>query len=190
MLFSGIVDPATLNLMANMGLANMKIIFYNQAGTYTYTPSPNLLFAEVECIGGGLNTGPGNPPNPAQAGGYARSMISAFEIGTSQQVTVGANQQEGVYEPIKAPPSTFGTFVQGDGGYISQYQSMQTNIGQFVVTGQYAIRDANTNAILGGASFYGYPGTSATAPYLGGGSAGYIGGGGCGCVIITEYIGG
>ena len=47
MLFSGIVDPATLNLMANMGLANMKITFYNQAGTYTYTPSPNLLFAQV-----------------------------------------------------------------------------------------------------------------------------------------------
>ena len=108
MLFSGIVDPATLNLMANMGLANMKITFYNQAGTYTYTPSPNLLFAEVECIGGGLNTGQGNPPNSAQAGGYARSMISAFEIGTSQQVTVGANQQQYINGPIQGLPSTFG----------------------------------------------------------------------------------
>jgi len=185
MLFSGIVDLATLNLMANMGLANMKIIFYNTAGTYTYTPSPNLLFAEVECIGGGANY---SPPtlSSSQAGGYARSIINATAIGTSQQVIVGATSAPG-------NPSKFGTIVQGDGGQFQPTSTSQSNVGQFTVTGQFWCGASGTGSgsyTFGGASFYGYPQiVKNLPPYLGGGSKRGSSSGG-GCVIITEFIGG
>lgn len=82
-------------------------------GTFPYTPSPNLSYAIVECVGGGgggykATTGASGQSfggGGGGSGGYARRVLSAIAIGASQSVTVGAGGAGG---PVSG--------VGGDGG--------------------------------------------------------------------------
>lgn len=63
----------------------------------TYTPDPNLLYAVIECVGGGGGGGGVTGATGATIGGggggagsYAKKIASATDIGASQTVTVGA----------------------------------------------------------------------------------------------------
>jgi len=59
----------------------------------TYTPTANMRYALIECVGGGGGGGGGNTVGvggSGGAGGYSRIERSAATIGASQVVTIGA----------------------------------------------------------------------------------------------------
>lgn len=63
----------------------------------TYTPDAKMLYAIIECIGGGGSgggavgiAGAGRPAGGGGSGGYSRKVVSKGNIGASQPVTVGA----------------------------------------------------------------------------------------------------
>jgi hypothetical protein len=68
------------------------------AATGTYTPTPGMVFCEVECQGGGggsggaqsSSAGTQNYSGPGGGGEYSRIVLTAAQIGASQAVTVGA----------------------------------------------------------------------------------------------------
>jgi hypothetical protein len=64
----------------------------------TYTPDPHLLYAVIECLGGGGGGGGANCANAAHcyggsgggAGSYARKYVAAATVTSSQSVTIGS----------------------------------------------------------------------------------------------------
>lgn len=82
--------------------------------TGTYTPHAGLLYAIVECIGGG-GAGGGDAGNATSqdsgasggcSGGYSRVRLTAAQIGASQTATIGSG----------GTPGTTGNHPGGDGG--------------------------------------------------------------------------
>jgi hypothetical protein len=78
----------------SVGVVNVQA--FTASGTYT--PSPNLLFAIIEAVGGGgggagISSGTSGSSYGAPgggSGGYSRTHASAATIGASQAVTIGA----------------------------------------------------------------------------------------------------
>lgn len=74
-------------------IGTINVQKFTSAGTFTYTPSANLLYAVVEVWGGGGSGASGITGQPAGAGGgggYARKVLTAAAIGASQTVTIAA----------------------------------------------------------------------------------------------------
>lgn len=92
----------------------------------TYTPHAKLLYAVIECVGGGgggggvVNGGAatGGSAGSGGAGSYARSTVSAATIGASQTVTIGAAGASGVVGGAggNGGDTSVGTLVIGKGG--------------------------------------------------------------------------
>lgn len=66
----------------------------------TYTPSPGMVYADIEVWGGGGGGGgatstPGRVGAGGGAGGYAKKVVSAATIGASKSVTIGAGGTAG-----------------------------------------------------------------------------------------------
>jgi hypothetical protein len=102
----------------------------------TYTPSPNLVSAIVECVGGGGGGGgvSGTANNiyvggGGGAGGYSRSYLTAAQIGSSQTITVGGGGGAGGGAGSGAPgaDSSFGTFCIAKAGQGGTYSSSGSN---------------------------------------------------------------
>jgi hypothetical protein len=74
------------------GLQNFVIQVFTTSGTYT--PTPGMLYCEVEVIGAGGagsgRTGAGQYMTGGGAGGRAIRRLTAAQIGASQSVTIGA----------------------------------------------------------------------------------------------------
>src|SRR5215475_9738141 len=76
----------------------INMIFFTTAGTYT--PSPGMVSAIVECVGGGGGGG-GAFGNGSHAGGgggsggFSRGLLSATDIGTSQAILIGTGGAAG-----------------------------------------------------------------------------------------------
>jgi hypothetical protein len=95
--------------------------------TGVYTSPSDLLFAVVECMGGGGSGGSAEVGAVTQwgggggggSGGYSRSILTAGQIGTSQNVTIGAGGLGANYG-ANGQPTSFGSLVVANGGGIGQ----------------------------------------------------------------------
>ena len=81
--------------VTNTGVVTVKKQVFASSGTYT--PSTGMLFAQIECVGGGGGgggangaSGVGTGAGGGGSGGYSKVIASAATIGASQTVTIGA----------------------------------------------------------------------------------------------------
>jgi hypothetical protein len=94
--------------------------------TQTYAPTPNLVFAQVECVGGG--GGGGGLASTSSyyqgaagggGGGYSRRLLTGAQIGASQLVTVGLGGAGAPSSPggsVAGGVTSFGSLVVANGG--------------------------------------------------------------------------
>lgn len=174
----------------------------------TYTPTANMLFAQLECVGGG---GGGGGVNGAasqiygggggSSGSYSRSVRSAAAIGASQTVTIGGGGAGGAGAANGAvgTGSSIGTIVTTNGGNGGQFSAtgVQLGIGGAPAAvgtgdmvhpgnaGQGGSFNATANNIqipsgIGGASYFGGAPQSAPVAANSNGVAGTRGSGGSG----------
>ena len=188
---------------SEVGILTVNMQVFGTAGSYTYTPSANMVYCIVEVVGPGGGGGGANNSNYAASGGgggYARAVFSSAQIGASQSGTVGSGGAGGVGGSNGSAGSntTFGSFItatSGAGG-ISSSTTIVTpggNGGTATVTGvvPYFITTGNPGYGLsrqsngpGGSSFFGggansvaYTGVSNGNPgtsYGGGGSGAFV----------------
>lgn len=82
--------PATYYMTKSITKLNAVVI----AASGTYTPSPNLVYAQVEMVGGGGGGGGTDSSHSygvsGASGGYLLALLTAAQIGASQTVTIGA----------------------------------------------------------------------------------------------------
>lgn len=83
-------------------LTQVKIQSFLTAGSFTYTPTAGLNYAQVECVGGGAGGGgaTNSTNNTSGAGGggsgaYSRVALTAAQIGASKTGTIGAKGAAG-----------------------------------------------------------------------------------------------
>jgi hypothetical protein len=203
------LQPIWVTPMASTTANQINQQIFDTPGTYTYTPSPNLLFAIVECQGGGGSGGCWNGGSyftGGGGGGYAKSIVQAATIGASQTVTVGAggslatsgnNGQSG-------GTSSFGSIVIGEGGQggiVGDYVLGGSGTGDLVINGCVGANTIFVTTV--GKSFLGIQNKSPASLYICYAPTGYgcgsnsassfqspTGfGGGNGIVIVTEFIG-
>ncbi|MGE3331985.1 MAG: hypothetical protein AB7J37_13725, partial [Candidatus Melainabacteria bacterium] len=121
------------------GVVTVKRQSFISSGTYT--PSTGMLFCLVECLGGGGGGGGSGANDSAGGGGgsaaYARSLLTAADIGASQVVTIGAGGSAG----------SIGGGNGGTGGTSSLGSLVSANGG----SGGTGSTLAAANAVLGGA---------------------------------------
>jgi len=120
------VNPTWLPVSGGTGFSSINVQTFSTAGTYTYTPSPNMQYCIVELLGAGggatvasYNGGTSVSYGTGGAGGaYAKSLYNAATIGTSQTVIIGA-RGTGATNQTNAnngTNSSFGTFMTANGG--------------------------------------------------------------------------
>ncbi len=96
-------------------------------GNGTYTPTTNMKYCIIECVGGGgggggaANSGAGgyNSGGGGGGGSYARLVASAATVGASQSVTVGASANGGTAgnnAGTAGNDTSVGTICIGKGG--------------------------------------------------------------------------
>ncbi len=156
------------------GVTSMNVQVFTASGTYT--PSPGVLFIEVECLGGGGSGGStpnGGTGSGGSGGGYAKGIYTPAQIGASQTITIG---QGGVAPPAGSQSATnggdtsFGTLLIAAGGIggAQQFPGSQGVVG----TGGYinAVgNSAGSGQAIGGQNWFG--GFGGGSLYGGGGSA-------------------
>jgi hypothetical protein len=96
-----------------------NFVLYSGPGTFTYRPPHGLMSAIIEGMGGGGGGGPASGGNPdalagggGGSGGYFRAVLTTSQIGTEQQLTVGA----GGAEQANGGNTNFGTLCTATGG--------------------------------------------------------------------------
>lgn len=109
--------PATGALLASNNLSDVanagtsrnnlgavgKIVRQVFTSSGTYTPTANMLYADIECLGGGAAGGStatagasiGCGGGGGGAGSYSRKRVTATDIGASKPVTIGAGGTPG-----------------------------------------------------------------------------------------------
>jgi hypothetical protein len=148
---TGAITLTTADVSGAGGLTGFVITTqsFTATGAATYTPPANLVYAVVEVIGGGASGGPvagaANVYGGAGGGGsgaYARSTLSAAQIGASQPVTVGAGGTATPTAGANGATSSFGSLVSAGGGASGTAgpigvpgQGSQTGVGQLVRAG-------------------------------------------------------
>jgi hypothetical protein len=121
----------------------LRTIYYNTAGTPTYTKNPYADFIEVEVIGGGGGSGGVDGEASGQAmtggggsGGYSRKTILNSAVGATETVTVGALGAAGASgnnAGSSGGTSSFGSHCSATGG--SGGAGMQSTTGSGGGTG-------------------------------------------------------
>lgn len=111
----------TQNVVDNIsnGFKTISVQQFITAGTFTYTPTTNMLYCFIQICGGGGAGGSalGGSSTIAAAGGgspgaYAQGWLSAASIGASQSLTIGAAGTPGTAGNIPGNAggtTTFGT---------------------------------------------------------------------------------
>jgi len=208
------LQPIWVTPMASTTANQINQQIFDTPGTYTYTPSPNLLFAIVECQGGGGSGGcynGGSAFTGGGGGGYAKSIVQAATIGASQTVTVGAGGSLATGGNVgqSGGNSSFGSIVIGEGGQggisetVGSYVSGGSGTGDLVINGFISTGSTFPYSSVGGKSFFGIQNVSPSDAYITYAPTGFgcgsnsasvyqspIGfGGGNGIVIVTEFIG-
>ena len=155
-------------------ITTANILSVTIPGTYTYIPSSTMQYVIVECVGGGGGA-------PGSGAGYAKSTLSASQVGASQTVTVGA----GGLPNQNGNASSFGSLVIAEGGLYNSDTASPVQggggTGQIVIVGQSSLPQGNPAASYlswGNPAQYGSGGYSQTPGNLAAGN---------GAVIITEF---
>ncbi|HEU0117855.1 MAG TPA: hypothetical protein VFR09_04405 [Alphaproteobacteria bacterium] len=82
----------------------------------TYTPSSGMLYSIVEIVGGGGGGG-SDEGGGGGSGGYAKALLTAVQIGTSQSITIGSAGSAGSSGSGGSGGTTsVGTLLSCDGG--------------------------------------------------------------------------
>ncbi len=104
-------------------LGVIRVQTFTSSGTYT--PDINLIYAVVECVGGGGGGGAGVGATGSVfagagggSGGYSRKYMDATTIGASQAVTIGAGGAGGVGDADGGAggATSFGSACTANGG--------------------------------------------------------------------------
>lgn len=182
-------------------------------GSGTYTPTANLVYAQLECVAGG---GGGGGVNGAASqiyggggggsGSYSRSVASAATIGASQTVNIGAGGAGGVAAANGSAggASSIGAIITTNGGGGGQFSATGVQLGiggaggglgtgnvtHFGNAGAGGSFNATANNIqipsgIGGAGFFGGAPTSAAVTANSPGVAGQRGSGGSGAYTTS-----
>lgn len=133
---------------------------FTTAGSYTYTPTTNMVYAIVEMQGGGgggggafTNTGNGGAGGGGGAGGYSEEVLSAASIGASQSGTVGASGTGGNTSGGNGGTggtTTLGALMSALGGHGGTGATDSTVIAAGGVGGGASGGSLNTNGYPGG----------------------------------------
>ncbi len=173
----------------------------------TYTPDANLLYSEIELVGGGGGGGGANSNVAAGGGGgggYAKSIKTAAAIGASQAVSIGAGGTAGSSSGTSGGTggtTSVGSLLSATGGLGGVGGSagsgastpLSGGAGGSTITGDRAIPggpggsacDGNTNQLLGGFggnSMLGFGGLAPIGQNSAGNAGQNYGGGGSGAV--------
>ena len=105
---------------------NLKVNVQKFTSSGTYTPTANIVYAIIECVGGGGQGGMAYSYDTTSyggagggGGGYARKYVTASDIGSSQTVTIGAGGTgtQGWASPGTSGSNTsVGTLCKAGGG--------------------------------------------------------------------------
>ena len=153
--------------------------------TGTYTPSTGLLYAQIECLGGGGAGGSvaGSATFAYSAGGggagsYSRIMASAATIGASKAVTIGAAGAPGAAGANNGGAggaTSLGTICIANGGGGGGFNNGSTAYGTRGIGG---LAGTGTMAIAGSDGFTGFvAGPTFLLPQAAGGDSVFGGGG-------------
>ncbi len=123
----GTINPTTHTFAPVTSLSLvLNPVTFKTAGTFTYTPSANLVYLTVEVQGGGgggAATITGTPINywsqGGAGGGYGKSLLAAASVLGGVTVTVGAGGAGGTSSPIAGANggnSSFGALITATGG--------------------------------------------------------------------------
>jgi hypothetical protein len=90
----------------------------------TYTPTPGMLWCEVEMVGGGGGGGGWVNATANQhgggggggAGGYVKALLTAAQVGASQAVTIGAGGTGSTGSGVNGAATTLGALLTAGGG--------------------------------------------------------------------------
>lgn len=172
----------------------------------TYTPTTNMAYCIIECVGGGGGAGgvigSGGFISCSGGGGsgaYSRSRKTAVQVGASQTVTIGTAGSGGAAgnNPGSAGGTTsVGSLVTAPGGGASTGSGSSTNVGaaapgsgasagtgDVAVTGnpgQFGLICVGGGPGAGGASYFGGAGIGSVGTQGNGGNATGYGSGGAG----------
>lgn len=193
----------------NLGVFG-KIVIQKFTASGTYTPTANLIYAQIECVGGGgAGGGVSGSANTSTcgagggAGAYARTLSTAATIGASKTVTIGAGGTGTTGAGGAGGDTSVGTLCiakggSGAGGSANGFGNSGAlgglasgSTGDITVDGQGgAVGAASTNttgqtggAGCGGSSFFGGGGRALTFSGGGSASAANSGGGGGGATV-------
>jgi hypothetical protein len=199
-----------VNSLINTGAVTVKQQSFSASGTYT--PSTGMIFAIVECIGGGGGGG-GASGTAGQvyggaggwSGAYSRALVTAATVGASKAVTVGAGGGGGAGAAAGSTggATSVGALCVANGGTGGQFGSSAqfptpltgpaTGTGNMIaVGGNPGIHGFYSTIITvqgysgaGGSSVYGGGGAAVTASSAGstGTSASGVGSGGSGAIV-------
>lgn len=194
---------------AAVGAGSPGIRVQTFTATGTYTPSPGMKYAMIECVGsGGAGAGVTNDITSnvfagggGGAGGYSRKLVSAAAVGASQAVTIGAAATSG----SNGSATSVGSLCVANGGAQASVNSFIPGVGGTAGTGDVAspgmvgdgglFHTGMTPAVTGGSggsTLFGSGGAGAGDDGAGGNAVGYGGGGG-GCAATntgTDFAGG
>lgn len=163
----------TLNISAIGSSLAVNRIVYNTPGSFTYTPSANIVSVLVQVLGAG-GAGGGTLPGTGTTiqaggggagGGYAEALLSPSDIGVSQTVIVGNKGVGGsAIAGTNGQDSSFGILLVGGGG---QGGAAGIVSGSFTIGGSPGINSSTVpNSFLMFGQFGGFSGPNATSPTI------------------------
>jgi hypothetical protein len=174
---------ASLNSLT--GALNLSVTKQTFAASGTYTPTSGMLYAQIECYGGGgsggsvpATTGRSDIAGGGGAGSKSIVLVTAAQVGASQTVTIGAGgtaPSAGANNGNAGGDSSVGTLCVGKGGSGGN----QSGSGQTPTGGLGGVAGTGDTTGTGQAGFSGRAGTDVSNVNTGGaGGSTDIGGGG------------
>lgn len=182
--------PGIQNVVTNTSaftrtyFCNINIVRFTSSGTYT--PSSTLQFAIVECWGPGGGAAWGYPGAGAGgSGGYACSVFTPAQIGSSRAITIGTGGTGATATTLAGSnggTTTFSTLITCNGGVgaLRAYQTPNTGYIYANLQGSGAAVSTGGNwfNLPGAAALYGINAASINAGGIGGAATYGIGAGG------------
>jgi len=187
------------NAINNVQISQVNLVVIAVSGSYT--PPSNLLWADIECVGGGAGSGGVNTTGPTTksisagggAGGFSRVSATRSQLAPSTSITIGsggAGGAPGVNDGVAGGTTIVGSLCQATGGLGSSggvaLTTYTIKIGQSAGSGSGG--DVNTDGASGLNSYQGDSSRPVLEPQAGGAS--YFGGGGFGSAGIQGGGGG